>query len=73
MFSFCYFYIFAVYNIFTFFVSLYKGVFGFLPVPNCKTLTFLKVCQCFHNFSSLEHSHIKEQQTVLYRIYGDVF
>ena len=43
MFSFCSFYIFFVQKIFIVFVSVYKGVVGFLPVPTCKILTFFKI------------------------------
>ena len=54
-------------------MSLHKGVVEVLPVAACKTLTFLKVCQYSTHCSHLEHGQIKEQESVLYRIYYDVF
>ena len=66
MFSFCYFYIFFAQKIFTFFVSLCKGVVGFLPVPTYKESIDIIIFQCYNNFSYLEHNNIKEQETVLH-------
>ena len=55
---------FVIQNNRAFFISLYKGVVGFLPVPTCKTLTFKSLSMLYNSFSYLEHNHIKEQKLI---------
>ena len=47
-------------------ILLYKIVVGFLPVPNCKTLSFYKCLSMVKKCIILAHSYIIEQEIDLY-------